>query len=204
MLNPKPTLQRYNLARCALLRFVSSCTLLTDCQQQRLANWQRNFTIDDYSHLKPDERNNLLGTDVFRRLRVSDRRAVRRRVPFEHFERDQSLPIRRCERNERGGRARSDDECENPVGLRFGIVEKFIVRVFYLIRVAMLMITRLFRVTERDYMPYPHSSRLALYLSPCSLLHYSSLNLSGPSFHPSPRVSPWHGLIRTTFSYNNS
>lgn len=111
-------------------------------QQQRLVNWQCNCTIDDYPHLKRDERNDLFGADVFRRLRVSDRRAVRLWVPLEHFEWDQPLPIRRCERNERGGRACSDDECENPDGLHFGINKKFIVRVFHLIRVAMLMVTR--------------------------------------------------------------
>jgi uncharacterized membrane protein YuzA (DUF378 family) len=59
---------------------------------------------------------------------------------------------------------------------------------FHLIGVAALIIcvSCLFRVAGRDHTHSPHSSQLSLYLSPCSLLHYSSLNLSGLSSHPPP------------------
>ena len=130
MLNLKSILQRYNLARCALLRFVSPIILLTNRRQQRLVSRQCNCTIDNYPDLERDERHDILRADVFRRFRVPDRREVRLRVPLEHFGRDQPLPERRRERDERGGWARRDDECENLNDHRFWIIEKLIVRVF--------------------------------------------------------------------------
>jgi len=56
----------------------------------------------------------------------------------------------------------------------------------HLIRVALLMIciTLPLRAAERDRMHCPHCPQPSLYLCPCSLLHYSSLNLSGLSFLP--------------------
>ena len=54
---------------------------------------------------------------------------------------------------------------------------------FHPVPVAVLMIcvTCLFCVAERDYTNSPHSSRSSLHSYLCSLLHYSSLNLSGHS-----------------------
>lgn len=76
---------------------------------------------------------------------------------------------------------------------------------FHIIRVPALItyITCLFRVAERDQTHGPYCSQLSLYLSPCSLLHYSSLNISGlSSFPPSSPTSHLGMDIRISFNYS--
>ena len=82
---------------------------------QRLARWQCDCAVEPNPDGKLDERDDIFRTDVLRRIRIPEQRRIRFGIPHERLKRDQPLPVRRRERDERGGRARRTVDCEDPV-----------------------------------------------------------------------------------------
>jgi hypothetical protein len=192
MLNPKSILQRYNLARCALLRFVSPiiCSPNADDSDWLVGNATAQSTIIPTS--------NVTNGTTYSGQTSSGGFVYQTDVKY----------VSGYLSNTSDGINHYLSVGANGTNAVDGLVAMMNVKIltttasgttkssscvfFHLIRVSVLMIsvTRSFRVAERDCMHRPHSSRLSLYLSPCSLLHYSSLNTSGPSFVPPLPASP--------------